>query len=231
MTQELASLSSGEALLSALTLANRRVIDIGSGDGGMTLFMTAQGAHVVGVECGASQLARARQAPVAGDERYVEGVGQALPLPDRSADIVVFMNSLHHVPVPEQANALREAARVLVPGGLLYVAEPLAEGAGFELMRPVDDETDLRAAAYEQIMAAPALGFDLLWERRHFQPRRVASYDALKANSLSIDPGRAERFAAFDQQLRAGFERIATRLPDGGYELPNTIRAHLLRRR
>ena len=231
MTQSLQKKSGGDALLEALELKGRRAVDVGSGDGQTARFLTHHGAHVIGIECGALQLEKAHAAERAGDERYVEGVGQNLPLPDASADIVTFINSLHHVPVAEQGKALKEAARVLVDGGALFIAEPLAEGPQFDLLKPIDDETEVRAAAYAEIGRATDYGFDQVSETRHLQPRKIPSFEALRDTVIAIDPTRAARFAAMESDLRAAFERLATKLPDGAYELIQPVRVNLLRRR
>lgn len=230
MAEELKRQSGGEALLEAVALKGRRAVDVGCGDGQMVRFLTRHGAHVTGIECGPIQLEKAHAADRAGDEHYLEGVGEALPLPDASADLVTFINSLHHVPVAEQGKALKEAARVLVDGGDLYVAEPLAEGPQFELLQPLDDETAVRAAAYREIGRAGEYGFEPVWERRHLQPRTFESYEALRDMVVAIDPARAKRFETLDAQLRANFEKLATKLPDGGYELVQPVRINLLRR-
>jgi ubiquinone/menaquinone biosynthesis C-methylase UbiE len=221
----------GEALLEAFDVAGKTVIDVGSGDGTLTRLMASKGAQVLGLECGPAQLAKALESAPVGGERYVDGVAQAMPAAEASADIVVFVNSLHHVPVDAQRTALDEAARVLVDGGMLFIAEPLAEGPMYELMRPIDDEGEVRAAAYRQIMDAPARGFEPVWEKQHLMSRRVPDFDSLREGSIRIDPARAPRFAALDAELRAGFEKLATRLPEGGWELVQPIRTNLLRRR
>jgi SAM-dependent methyltransferase len=221
----------GEALLEAVALRGRQVVDVGSGDGQFARFMARHGAHVVGIECGPLQLERAHAAKPVADERYVEGVGQALPLPDASADLVTFINSLHHVPVAEQGKALKEAARVLKDGGDLYIAEPLAEGPAFDLMKPINDETEVRATAYVEIKRAGGYGFDAVSETRFLQPRRIESFDALRDASIAIDPKRRERIAAMEADLKRSFERLATRLPDGSWELIQPVRVNLLRKR
>ena len=231
MTKPLEKKSGGDAILEVLDLKGHRAVDIGSGDGQVVRFMTRHGAHVIGIECGALQLERAHAAEPAGDERYIEGVGQNLPLPDASADIVTFINSLHHVPVAEQGNALKEAARVLVDRGALYIAEPLAEGPQFDLLKPIDDETDVRAAAYAEIGRAADYGFEPVFETRHLQPRKIPSFETLRDTVVAINPDRKERVAAMEQALRANFERLATKLPDGSYELIQPVRVNLLRRR
>jgi SAM-dependent methyltransferase len=52
---------------------------------------------------------------------------QALPFLNESFDAAVALHVLHHVPSPRQA--LSEMVRVLRPGGLLLVAEPVASAA------------------------------------------------------------------------------------------------------
>lgn len=223
--------SGGEALKEAVALKGRQAVDVGSGDGTFVRVMTREGAHATGIECGAMQIEKAHAAPRVGDERYLEGVGQALPLPDASADLVTFVNSLHHVPVAEQANALKEAARVLKDGGDLYIAEPLAEGPLFDLVSPIDDETQVRAAAYREIQRAGDYGFEAVSETRFLQPRRLESYEAIRDTMISIDPSRKARVEAMDTELRANFARLATKLADGGYELVQPVRVNLLKRR
>lgn len=46
----------------------------------------------------------------------------SIPLPSRAADVVISVNVLEHVCEPEQV--LRESARVLRPGGTLYLVAP-----------------------------------------------------------------------------------------------------------
>jgi ubiquinone/menaquinone biosynthesis C-methylase UbiE len=74
------------------------VVDVGCGDGALVRHLARRGARAIGVEPGAQPLARARASEPVGGERYEEGGADALPLEDASADVVVFANSLHHVP-------------------------------------------------------------------------------------------------------------------------------------
>ena len=146
-TQEIQEMSHAEWMRSRLPIGGSNIVDVGCGDGSLVRFLTREGAHVTGIECYESTLARANDHERVADEEYHLGFGQELPLEAESADVVIFANSLHHVPIEEQENALREAGRVLRAGGLLCVREPLAQGPSFEAHKLVDDETAVRFAA------------------------------------------------------------------------------------
>ena len=65
------------------------------------------------------QLAVAREQTDDAGIAYHSADAGALPVPDGSADLVVFLNTLHHLPEP--GAALAEARRILKPGGTIWV--------------------------------------------------------------------------------------------------------------
>src|SRR5690606_4612451 len=81
--------------------AGRRVVDIGCGSGELVRWLRSEGAEAIGVECGEVMMRLAREADPEHPEAYLDGVGQALPLPDASVDAAVMSFSLHHVPREE----------------------------------------------------------------------------------------------------------------------------------
>jgi len=196
-------------LREVLALKGLQVVDIGSGDGTLVRFMTEQGAHVTGLECGAAQLEKARSYPLEGDEVYLEGSGQEMPFDDATYDAVIFFKSLHHVLVEFMEDALDEAKRVVKPGGKVYVAEPIAAGSGFELHAPIDDETAVRSAAYEAIRAAVA-GGGLIEVREIFYHTAYwyENFAAFKEETIRIDPQRLKSFESMDTELRGLFDRL-----------------------
>ncbi len=219
-----------EILRQHLPMAGARIADVGCGDGALARFMTREGARVTGIEPAERRLDKARAAEPAGDEDYRQGVAEDLAFADGSLDAVVFFNSLHHVPVEGQAKALEEAARVLRPGGLVYVQEPLAAGPYFELVQPIEDETAVRAKAHEAIRAAVASGLlaealELVYDA----PYRIADFDAFKEAVIAVDEARRPRFEALEDDLRTAFEATAER-HDDAYVLSQPSRLNLLRK-
>jgi ubiquinone/menaquinone biosynthesis C-methylase UbiE len=55
--------------------------------------------------------------------RYISDDATAMQQPDASVDVNVLFFLLHELPHPLKAKALNEAARVLKPGGKLYIGE------------------------------------------------------------------------------------------------------------
>lgn len=215
-----------EVIVETLDLEGKRVVDVGCGDGNLTRMMAKHGASVIGVECSPRQLAKAWKADKVADERVVEGVGQALPVEDGSADIVVFFNSLHHIPAEHMAQALAEAHRVLVPGGMVYVSEPVAEGKFFETCRPVDDETQVRALALASLRQAQ--GFQMKDEILYLHTVSMKSYEAFRDRIISANHEREERFVALDEQMRALYAANGRPNGDGGMEFDQPMRVNLL---
>jgi SAM-dependent methyltransferase len=204
-----------EALEDVLEPAGKTIIDVGCGDGAIVRHLARRGAVAIGIEVSEGQLERARQQ--AGDgEDYRVASGESLPFADGSAGAVLFMKSFHHIPEPAMLAALEEAARVLEPGGQLIAIEPLAEGNYFETMRPIEDETGVRAAAYAVLQSPPA---SLLPEREFFYDTVVHFRDAshfIEAVTAP-DPARRERLPKVEAELRRRYETHAQYDAEGAF--------------
>jgi SAM-dependent methyltransferase len=202
-------LSSDLAMLEWLAKpAGKDVVDIGCGGGGLARALAAGGARVTGVEISEEQLAGARTRDDGSGIRYLVGTAQDLPIDDASIDVAIFMRSLHHVPVDHLPQALREARRVLRPGGLIYVAEPLTEGDYFALTRLVEDELAVRQAAQEALADAPRAGLEHVHTVEYDVRLCLANLAAFHSHTVSVDPSRAEVFDARQAELAELFDRL-----------------------
>jgi 2-polyprenyl-6-hydroxyphenyl methylase/3-demethylubiquinone-9 3-methyltransferase len=104
--------------------AGKTAVDVGCGGGLMAEEIARLGATVIGVDPSSHSLDTARaHARLSGLHiDYRHGTGEALPIPDESADIVYCVDVLEHVADIEAV--IRETTRVLRPGGL-YVFDTI----------------------------------------------------------------------------------------------------------
>jgi ubiquinone/menaquinone biosynthesis C-methylase UbiE len=219
-----------EVIEELLELDGARVADIGCGDGAIARLMTRLGARVTGIDPSENQLARARAAEPAGEEDYLKGVAEELPLPDASLDVAMFFNSLHHVRVDRQAKAIAEAARALKPGGQLCVIEPLAEGPHFAANRIVEDEALVRDMAYIALQAAfGGSNFESDHEFSYLTEVRYKDFETFRDGMIAVDERRRAKIEAREADLRAAFEANAE-LRDGNLVLDQPIRLNLMAR-
>lgn len=110
------------AALRALLPSRWTIADLGCGTGSFTAELARSGARVLGVDQSAAMLQVARRATrgLANVELHQARL-EALPIPDRSCDAAVLVLVLSYV--AEVEPVLREAQRILAPGGRLVVVD------------------------------------------------------------------------------------------------------------
>ncbi|WP_164885703.1 class I SAM-dependent methyltransferase [Paenirhodobacter populi] len=123
----------------------RRVIDLGCGDGTIAAALAAEGFSLTGVDPSAGMIATARKHFP--DMDFLCGRAEELPQGLPRFDAAYFVNALHHVPEGAMEAALMGAVNAVGGQGVVLVIEPLAQGSFFRAMRPVEDETRVRARA------------------------------------------------------------------------------------
>jgi ubiquinone/menaquinone biosynthesis C-methylase UbiE len=149
-------------LLEALVpLAGARIVEAGCGAARLARDLLARypSAEIVGLEVDERQHAKNLAAP-AERLQFLRAGAEAMPFADASFDGALMLKSLHHVPLARMDAALAELARVLRPGGWLYVSEPVYAGPLNDVVRLYNDEGEVRAAAQAALDRAldPAQG-------------------------------------------------------------------------
>lgn len=95
-----------------------KLLDVGCGTGDLAAIFAQHGWRAHGIEPSEQAAEHARAAGVA----VVAGTLADAPWPEASFDSIIFNHSLEHIPDP--AEAVAQAARLLRPGGVLAIAVP-----------------------------------------------------------------------------------------------------------
>jgi ubiquinone/menaquinone biosynthesis C-methylase UbiE len=209
------------------SLRDLKLLDIGSGDGSLAKIAVEGGATVTGIDPNPEAVLKAKaQVPGA---RFDIGTAEKLPYGTASFDMVVIVNTLHHVPIPAMDLALTEASRVLDARGFLVVIEPSASGNFFEALRLVEDETDVRLAAQQSLKNVVAAG--KLREIQSINYVRRESFDSAERfleRIIAVDPAREVAAQSQLKEVIHAINKAAVKLPTGQLAFDQPIKADFL---
>lgn len=162
-----------QLMLGELPLDGARVVELGCGKAEKTRTLAQSGRvrEIIALEVDRIQHEKNLRITDLPNVRFAAGGAEAIPAADASVDIVLMFKSLHHVPVELMDQALREIARVLRPGGLAWISEPVFAGDLNEVMRLFHDEKTVREAAFAAVGKAVDSGLLQLERQLFFSTR------------------------------------------------------------
>jgi ubiquinone/menaquinone biosynthesis C-methylase UbiE len=103
-----------------------RAVDLGCGTGRFSKFLADEfNCQVIGVDPSKKMLGEARRRPSSRNVVFMQGSGEAMPLPDGSIDLVFMSMVYHHFADP--AAVARECRRVLRSGGYVCIRNSTRE--------------------------------------------------------------------------------------------------------
>lgn len=213
-----------ELLEELLELRGRRVLELGCGAAWTTRLLVGRlgAASVTATEVDRVQHEKNLALALAG-VRFRYGGAEAIDEPDGSFDQVLMLKSLHHVPIPHMAQALREVHRVLKPGGLFYCSEPVYWGPFNDLMRLIADERVVREAAFAALVDAVGEGlFDLEQELFFQSEGQYPDWQGFEARFIHVTHSERDLDPSRRAEVRAAFERHLT--PQGArFQKPHRV--------
>lgn len=139
---------------------------------------------------------------------FLAGGAEDIKQEDNSVDVVIMLKSLHHVPVSLMDQALSEVARVLKPGGLAYISEPVYAGDFNDIMRLFNDEKVVREEAFAALQRSVAKGELALQQQIFFNaPGSYRDFDHFDERMLQVTHTDHQIDDTLYQQIREAFNR------------------------
>jgi len=136
-----------------LSLDGKKIMELGCGNAEITRTIATNGhdREIIAMEVDEIQHHKNLLIDDLVNVTFKLGGGEAIGAADETFDVVLMFKSLHHVPMEFMGKALREIRRVLKPGGLAYISEPIFAGDFNEILRLFHDEQEVRTAAFRAI--------------------------------------------------------------------------------
>lgn len=213
-----------------LALDHKHILELGCGSAELTRNIASSGTdrNITALEVDAIAHAKNLQITDLPNVTFALAGAQAIPLADAAVDVVFMFKSLHHVPLEHMDQALREIHRVLKPGGLAYISEPVFAGAFNEILRLFHDEQQVRTAAFNAVKKAVDSGLLHLVEETFFNtPKKFESLADFETKVLKVTHTQHHLDAQTYQRVKQSFEQHLSH--DGAHFLM-PIRVDLLQR-
>jgi len=173
-------------------LAGKTVIDLACGDGRTTHLLRSLGATVVPYDL-FPDICKLPDRP-----QYVD-LQQPLPIADASADLIVLQEVIEHL--PNQLLPLQEIARVLKPGGELFLTTPSRSSLVSKLCYLGFESENLKGPPCGQI---DGVWFDPATGHRYFGHLFLIGVQQLRAlaliagfRSMTVHPSEISRSSAW----------------------------------
>jgi len=217
-------------LMDEMPFDGARVLELGCGRAEKTRILAESGrpAEIVALEVDTIQHARNLEITELPTVRFAHGGAEAIPAADASFDIVLMFKSLHHVPMADMDRALAEIARVLKPGGLAWISEPVFAGDLNEVFRLFHDEKVVREAAFAAISKAAGEGVLALEKQLFFNTRSYfENFAQFDTRMIQVTHSDHRLSPELYRQVQEKFESFAG--PEG-YTFHNPQRVDLLRK-
>ncbi len=213
-----------------LSLDHKNILELGCGSAEITrdIATSGVGRKITALEVDEIAYEKARQITDLPNVTFGLAGAQEIPLEDESVDVVFMFKSLHHVPLDLMDQSMREIRRVLKPGGLVYISEPVFAGDFNEILRLFHDEQAVREAAFNTVRKAVDEGLFVLVEETFFNsPMKFDSFEDFETRVLNVTHTDHALDDEVYQQVKHRFEQ---HLGDDGAHFLMPIRVDLLQR-
>ena len=212
-----------------LPLTGASILELGCGKAEMTRLVAEQAGSVLALEVDEIQLVKNRATTDLPNVEFERGGAEQIPVPDAGFDIVLMFKSLHHVPTALMDRVFPEIHRVLKPGGLAYISEPVYAGEFNEILRLFHDEREVREAAFATVSQAARSGqFELLVQKFFLSPMHFDDFGQFEEKILKVTHTDHRLSREVYEQVRSRFGKHMTA---GGADFQMPIRVDLLRKR
>ncbi len=213
-----------------LSLDNKHILELGCGSADITRNIATAGINRRITALEVDEIAHEKNLQIVDLPNVSFGLAgaQEIPLEAESVDVVFMFKSLHHVPLDLMDHSMSEIRRVLKPGGMLYISEPIFDGDFNEILRLFHDEKTVREAAFEATKRSIDAGlFSMVDETFFNSPMKFDNFSDFENKVLKATHTSHQLDESVYNLVKERFEQ---KMSDDGAHFLMPVRVDLLQR-
>ncbi len=213
-----------------LSLDGQLILELGCGRADKTRLIATGGEQrqIIATEVDETQHNKNLQISDLQNVTFMIAGCEAIPLAENSIDTVFMFKSLHHLPQELMDKGISEIHRVLKPGGLAYIPEPVFAGEFNEILRLFHDEQQVREAAFNAIRKSVEDNLFTLEDELFFNtPSDFANFAEFESRIIKVTHTDHELSTDLQHQVKHKFMQ---HMQDDGAHFKTPIRVDLLKK-
>ena len=220
--------SSKKILVEELLFENKKVLDVGCGNGWFSIWADRNGCLVDAIDPSVVQIKDARDKDKTNKINFMVAGAENIKDLNNSYDLIFFFNSLHHIPDTIMEKSIKYSKNKMDINGSIIIVEPIAKGNFHNFVKYIDDETSVRNKAYKTIKNCKKYNLEIVKELMYDEIKRFKSGEECINFLSKVDEGRKSYIDNNIELLLNKFKDLST-YNNYKYEFTQPMRLNILK--
>ena len=220
--------SSKKILMEELLFENKKVLDVGCGNGWFSIWADRNGCSVDAIDPSAAQIKDSKDKDKTNKINFMVAGAENINDLNNCYDLIFFFNSLHHIPDTMMDKSIKYSKNKMDRNGSIIIIEPIAKGNFHNFVKYIDDETSVRNKAYKTIKNCKKYNLEIVKELMYDEIKRFESGEECINFLSKVDEGRKSYIDNNTELLLNKFKDLSN-YNNSKYEFTQPMRLNILK--
>ena len=220
--------SSKKILMEELLFENKKVLDVGCGNGWFSIWADRNGCSVDAIDPSAAQIKDSKDKDKTNKINFMVAGAENINDLNNCYDLIFFFNSLHHIPDTMMDKSIKYSKNKMDRNGSIIIIEPIAKGNFHNFVKYIDDETSVRNKAYKTIKNCKKYNLEIVKELMYDEIKRFESGEECINFLSKVDEGRKSYIDNNTELLLNKFNDLSN-YNNSKYEFTQPMRLNILK--